>query len=389
MTEVPIGGVVAPGWEPIRDVFVRNFSPTDGSPVDPGDLGAQVCVIRDGETVVDLWGGWRDREQRLPYAPDTLVNAYSVGKGISAIVALAAVTRGLLELDEPVRDVWPEFGLETTLRQHMSHQAGLPALRGHHDDELPMDWHRMCAALADTEPWWEPGSAHGYHTNTAGFLVGEPVRRAAGAARFGDILQKWFAGPFDADLCFGVPTEHLDRCAELGQSFGRTPPAEAGAEAFADDRERMLHHAYFNPPTISGVGVVETTRWRQAEVPSTNLHATARGVARVYAAALDSRGPVDPALLEEAISTQVDGHDLVLERRSRFGLGFQLHQEERRSGTGERSFGHYGYGGSIGFADPDAELAVGYLLNRPGDRWQIPRTRRLLTALTELAHRSS
>ena len=116
-------------------------------------------------------------------------------------------------------------------------------------------------------------------------------------------------------------------------------------------------------------------------MPSTNLHTTARAVAEVYAAVLDPRGPVDAGLRREAATTQVDGDDLILEKRSRFGLGFQLHQDDRPVGVSPSSFGHYGFGGSLGFADPDTGLAVGYVLNRPGDRWQIPRTRRLLAAL--------
>ena len=165
-------------------------------------------------------------------------------------------------------------------------------------------------------------------------------------------------------------------------------PPKTAAD-FPDELAQMRHHAYFNPSTVSGMGVVETREWRQATVPSTNLHATAAAVATLYQSLLDPDGPVDRAVLAEARTTQVDGPDLVLEQRSRFGLGFQLHQEERPVGVTEESFGHYGFGGSIGFADIDADIAVGYVLNRPGDRWQIPRTRRLLAALREVVGASS
>lgn len=382
----PIAGRVAPGWEAVREVFVENFSP---SPGDPGDLGAGLCVIAGGRTVVDLVGGWRDRARTRAFTAETLVNSYSVGKGISAAIALAAVSRGLLDLDEPAHRHWTELPQASTLREHLSHQGGLPAIRGDVESWVPMDWAAMCAALAATEPWWTPGTAHGYHTNTAGFLVGEPVRRAAGAARFGDLLQEWFAAPLDADLMFGVPDRDLARCSELGfdPSGPLTPSREAAS--FDDEMARMRHHAYFHPSTVSGMGVVETDAWRQAEVPSTNLHATAPGVARVYASLLDPSGPVDPALVREAASTQVDGHDLILEKRSRFGLGFQLHQEDRPIGVSAASFGHYGFGGSIGFADPDADIAVAYVLNRPGDRWQVPRTKRLLGVLRAVTGASS
>jgi CubicO group peptidase (beta-lactamase class C family) len=381
MAELPRHGTVEPGWESIGECFTENFVASER---DPGDLGAGLCVIADGRVVVDLVGGWRDRDRTEPFTPDTLVNAYSVGKGITAALALVATARGLVDLDEPVARHWPDHPHGSTLRQHLAHQAGLPALRGAPDDELPLDWPRMCAALAATEPWWEPGTAHGYHVNTAGFLVGEPLRRAAGADRFGDLLHDWLAGPLGADMVYGVPDADLDRCAEIAFTGGKTPTAPGGpVPEFPDEMTRMRHHAYFNPPTISGMSIVETTRWRQATVPSTNLHTTAKGVARVYAALLDPAGPVPASLVGEAASTQVDGMDLVLERRSRFGLGFQLHQDDRPIGVSTSAFGHYGFGGSIGFADPEARIAVGYVLNRPGDRWQIPRTRRLLAALRE------
>ena len=179
-TDRPVEGSVAPGWEGIRDVFVENGSPSGD---DPGDHGAALCVIRAGEVVVDLAGGWRDHAGQVPFARDTLVNSYSVGKALTSAVALAAVTRGLVDLDEPVRTYWPDFPSDATLRQHLAHQGGLPAVREPLTDDVALDWRRMCAALAATEPWWEPGAAHGYHTNTFGFVVGEPVRAAADAAR--------------------------------------------------------------------------------------------------------------------------------------------------------------------------------------------------------------
>lgn len=384
MPDAPAFGEAAAGWEVVRDVFRDNFQGSDG---DPGDLGAALCVIADGRTVVDLWGGFLDRARTQPWRSDTLVNSYSVGKGVVSTVALAAVSRGLIDLDVPANAYWAELQSTTTIRQVMSHQAGLPALRATVSDGVALDWHAMCAALASTEPWWEPGTAHGYHVNTFGFLVGEPVRRAAAAARFGDLLREWVADPIGADVWFGVRDADLARCTEIDLRNGpfdpETPDSRTLAGHFESDRQRMVHHAYFNPVTLSGTKIVETRRWRQAEVPSTNGHFTASGVAAVYASLLDQRGPVDPAVLTEATSTQVDGADLVLGKITRFGLGFQLHQDERPIGVTPASFGHFGFGGSLGFADPSAGIAVGYLINRPGDRWQMPRTRRLLAALRE------
>ncbi len=382
MADAPVAGTCDPGWSVVGEAFAANFGAVDD---DPGDLGAALCVIVDGRIVVDLWGGWTDRTRTNLWAPDTLVNTYSVGKGVSAAVALVAVSRGLIDLDEPLQRWWPELGASTTFRQVLSHRAGLPALREDAAEHLPLVWHEMCNALAATEPWWEPGSAHGYHTNTFGYLVGEPVRRAVGAQRFGDVLSTWFAEPHGADFFFGVPRGDMARCAviDMGQSGGAQAP-DLSTAVFASETEEMIHRSYYNPPALSGLGITHTDEWRRAEVPSTNGHASARGVARIFAAVLDPSGPVDPAVLAEATRTQSEGVDLVLGKRSRFGLGFQLHEDHRPVGVTDRSFGHFGFGGSLGFADPTAGLAVGYVINRPGDRWQIPRTKRLVGALREV-----
>lgn len=382
MAEPALDGHWVPAWAAVVDTFRANLVAADD---DPGDLGAALCVMVDGEVVVDLWGGWADRQRTRPWTRDTLVNAYSVGKGISASIALAALSAGVLELDAPLRDVWPELAADTTFRDVLAHRAGLPALRNDAPADLPLDWHAMCSALAATDPWWEPGSAHGYHTNTFGYLVGEPLRRAADAERFGDLVQRWFPLPAGADVYFGVPASEHGRCADVelaAQSSANAPrPGEQPTRGGPAD---MVFRSYYNPPSLSGLGILESADWRSAEVPSTNGHATAGGVARVYAAVLDPRGPVDPVVLAEATTTQSEGHDLVLGKPSRFGLGYQLHEDHRPVGVTQRSFGHFGFGGSLGFGDPVTGMAVGYVLNRPGDRWQIPRTKRLVAALREV-----
>lgn len=386
----PIGGKAEPEFEDLRDVFVENFTAAED---DPGDLGAALCVMSGGEVVVDLWGGWTDKAMTTPWRHDTLLNIYSVGKAAAAVTALRLVDRGDLQLDEPLAAVWPEMtgeGRQTiTLRHALAHRAGLPAIRESLPDHTIYDWDGMCAALASTRPWWTPGQAHGYHTNTFGFLVGEPVCRVRGG-RFDRALADLTTGPAGADDFFiGLPPSEHHRCAEMDVFGDATvdllpPPVEG------DEDSLLAHHAYFNPRTMSGMGVVDTAPWREAMVPSTNGHATARSVAAFYAALLPSAGDrrlLSDALLREATSVQADGVDRVLGRPSRFGLGFMLHQDERAIGISSASFGHFGYGGSLGFADPDADLAFAYLISRPGDRWQMPRTRRLLAALSSLAQR--
>ena len=369
----------------LREAFTANFSELD-------EVGAGLCVQIDGTRVVDLWGGHRDAARTQPWTEDTLVNAYSVGKGVVAMLVLALIERGDLALDAPVARTWPEFGANgkhaITLRTLLAHGAGLPAVRERMPDEALYDWDRLCAALAAQAPYWEPGTAHGYHVNTYGFLAGELVRRATRAS-VGEALARILTGPAGADFYYGLAPRDHTRVAETATSFPVLREEAQWALAFPPtgdaEHDRMVWHAYFNPTGISGLETVNTAEWRSAVIPSTNGHGTARGVANLYAAFLRGGPPgarwAGDALRREAVSIQADGDDRVTRRASRFGLGFQLAQPSRPIGASPRAFGHFGYGGSLGFADPDAGLAFGYLMNRPGERWNNPRTERLLDAL--------
>lgn len=382
-----IEGAVDPRFQALSDAFSANFSPSDG---DPGELGAALAVIIDGRVVVDLWGGWCDLQRRRSWQRDTLVNLYSIGKAVTATVALALVERGELSLDHPLVNVWPEFGAggkhDITLRQVLAHRAGLPAVRQRLVDDDMYRWETMTAALAATPPWWEPNTAHGYHTNTLGFLVGEPVRRALDC-RFGDAVAELVTGPAGADLFVGVPASEHHRISTVDIPDNPFTDLNMAFDG-EDDLDLMRMATYFNPPGFSGFGTVNTTPWRSSEIPSTNPHGTALSVAKVFAGLVgtdldQTPALLDPSILAEATSEHSMGLDLVLGRTSRFGLGFMLSQPDRPIGVGPASFGHFGYGGSLGFADPDARIGFGYVMNRPGDRWQVPRTRRLLAALTE------
>ncbi len=383
---VPIGGTVDPAFVGVRDAFIENWNPADG---DPGELGAALCVVLDGQVVVDLWGGWTSTTKTRPWEPDTLVNAYSVGKAVTTATVLAMVARGELALDEPVCAHWPEFAEHgkagVTLRDALAHRAGVPGARQALSARDAMDFEAVAAALAASEPWWEPGSAHGYHVNTLGHLVGEPVRRVTGR-RFGTAVADLVAGPCEADLWIGLPESLHHRVADV--DFHQHIPEEFLPHRGDDLLSRMRRAAYFNPPELSGLGSVNTAAFRSAEIPSTNLHASARGVATMFAALAGAPHAgtelaIPRSLIGEATTTHSLGEDLVLERRSHFGLGFMLPDEARPIGVGPSSFGHFGNGGSLGFADLDARMGFGYVLNRPGDRWQVQRTRRLLAALLE------
>jgi CubicO group peptidase (beta-lactamase class C family) len=369
----------------LRDAFAANFADLD-------EIGAGLCVEVGGNCVVDLWGGHCDAARTQPWTEHTLVNAYSVGKGVVAMLVLALIERGEISLDEPVAKTWPEFATagkdRVTVRTLLSHGAGLPAVRDRLPDDAIYDWDRMCAALAGQAPYWEPGSAHGYHVNTYGFLAGELVRRVT-HLDVSEALTRIVTGPAVADFHYGLAPRDHARVAEVVTALPILRDEAQWALAFPPtgdaERDRMVWHAYFNPTGISGIGTVNLPAWRSAVIPSTNGHGTARGVARLYAAFLRG-GPagahwIGNALRKDATSIQVDGEDRVTGRASRFGLGFQLAQPSRPMGASPRAFGHFGHGGSLGFADPDAGLAFGYLMNRPGERWNNPRTERLLDAL--------
>ncbi len=382
----PIGGHVDPAFTGVRDAFAANWTPTES---DRGELGAALSIIIGGRTVVDLWGGWTDTTMTTEWERDTLVNAYSIGKAVTTAAVLAAVSRGDLDLDAPLAITWPEFAAhgkgEVTLRDAMCHRAGVPGARRTLTATDAFDFATVAGALADSEPWWEPGTAHGYHVNSLGHLLGEPVRRVTGS-RFGAAVAALVAGPCDADVWIGLPPEHHHRTADV--DFHQDIPPEFLPHQGDDHLSRMRRATYFNPPEISGLGSVNTAAFREAEIPSTNLHATATGVARVFAALADAPAagtslPIAPSLVREASTTHSRGDDLVLERPSHFGLGFMLPDGSRPVGLGPASFGHYGNGGSLGFADPDAQMGFGYVMNRPGDRWQVPRTRRLVEALRQ------
>jgi len=379
VSATPIDGWCDPRFAAVREAFVENFSHR-------GERGAAVCLTIGHIVVCDLWGGWRDEAGSRPWERRTLVNLFSIGKGLSAAVVARLIGEGLLDADAPVARYWPEFAAAgkgtVTVRQLVSHQAGLPAVRPRLAPGAMLDHDEMAGALAAQAPWWEPGSGHGYHTNTFGFLVGELVRRVTGRT-LGTVLREEIAGRLGADVHIGLAGSDEPRVADF--LWPGDPAPDVEPPDLTDD-QLMEFNAYFNPSGLSGAGVVNTRAWRAAEIPSTNGHGTARGVARVYEAlaaggAVDGVQVVDTAALDAAVEEQVDGEDRILHRRSRFGLGFQLTQPERPLGPNPRAFGHFGAGGSLGFCDPDAGVAFGYVMNEMGPRWQNPRNRALIDAI--------
>jgi CubicO group peptidase (beta-lactamase class C family) len=388
-----IHGLCDDRFAAVREAFARNFAEHD-------ELGAAVALTCEERLVVDLWAGWSDAAKTRPWKRDTIVNVFSVGKALAALCAHILVERDRLDPEAPVARYWPEFakaGKEAILvRQVLCHQAGLPAIRRVLPSCAMLDWELMISELAAERPWWEPGKRHGYHVNTFGFLVGELVRRVSGRS-FDRFFREEVADPLALDFHFGLDAKHDARTAEF-QFIGARSPEELRAAAtdgtllaptahqLTDDERTMVRHAYANPPEFSGAGTVNTRAWRAAVLPSTNGHADARSVARAFGAmacggAIGGKRVVRSDTIERAIREQACGLDAILFRPSRFALGFQLTQPERPVGPNARTFGQFGAGGSLGFADPDAGLGIGYVMNSMGARWQNPRNRGLIEAI--------
>jgi len=315
-----------------------------------------------------------------------LVNAFSVGKGITAVVAAQCVARGEVSYDTEVASLWPEFashGKEhLTLRDLLGHRSGLPAIRPRMAPGSMMQWSQMTDALAVERPWWTPGTTHGYHVNTFGFLVGEVLRRATGLT-VGQLIARDIATPLQADVYLGASDNLHQRMADFEWPGEPMPEEEPPG---LTEEQLMQINTYYNPSGLSGAGVVNSPEWRRAEMPSTNMHASARGVATLYRT-LAHGGThagveiLPSAVLSEAVTEVSHGDDAVLGRVSRFAHGFQIPIPERGFGPNPDAFGHYGAGGSVGFCDPTAKVGFGYVMNQMGPRWQNPRNKALIEAL--------
>ncbi len=294
--------------------------------------------------VVDLWAG--DGWER-----DTIVNTYSVSKPFAAVCAVLLVDRGALDLDARVVRYWPEYGQagkeRTTVRQLLSHQAGLVALREPLPAEALFDWERICSALAAEEPWWEPGIQIGEHALFFGHLVGELVRRIDGRP-LGRFFAEEVAAPWGLDFHFGLGAAEQARCAEVLDEAGAFK-----ASVLADPRP-LLVPSLDNPPGALDVEVVNSAAYRAALVPAINGHASARGIARFYALlAVGGAGLLRPETVDEMLRMQAAGHDVLLGDERSWGLG--LHAREP-----DGWFGMGGIGGYTGSGRQRDGPAVGY-----------------------------
>ncbi|MFB9235596.1 serine hydrolase domain-containing protein [Plantactinospora siamensis] len=346
-----VTGMVEPPFAPVREVFAELCA-------SGAETGAALSVIHHGRPVVELYGGSADAAGARGWAADTVVNAFSVGKPVAALCVLVLVDRGRLDLEDPVRQHWPEFsGADVLVRHLLSHTAGLPAFPVPRPAEAFADWDVLCADLAATAPEWPPGTAAAEHALTYGHLVGELVRRVDGRS-VGRFLAEEIAGPWRLDLGFGLDAEDQRRCAELEYGDPDWPRRMIGAPG--SPRRRMVG----NPAGYLALDVLNGSLWRGAEVPAVNLHTTATGLARFYAGllaggVLDGVRLLRPETVAEAVRVRYDGPDLLLGRRVQWTLGMQVEDD----GT----WGMGGLGGNVGYADPRRAFTFGYVTRRLGD----------------------
>ncbi|MFI6462566.1 serine hydrolase domain-containing protein [Streptomyces sp. NPDC050528] len=361
-----VNGVVAEGFEPVRDAFEANFEAR-------GDRGAAVTVYRHGHRVVNLWAGTKDVDGTAPWEQDTAQIVRSATKGVAAAVLLLLAQRGELDLDAPVGEYWPEYkaaGKEHTLVWHLlAHRAGVPVLDRPLTPEQAADPVLSATAMAAQAPVWEPGADHGYHAQTYSWLTGELVRRVTGRS-IGAWIADEIAGPVGADLWVGLPESEAGRVGRVAQLEAvtsdtgvlRTRPKRSVSEAYANP-DSLTRRAF---GAITPMPDENDPAYRAAVLPASNGIATADGLARFYASLI---GEVDggvrlftPETVQLARAERSSGPDRTLVITTRFGLGYMLHGSASPL-LSEGSFGHPGRGGALGFADPESGIAFGYVTN--------------------------
>ncbi len=379
---VQIQGYYDLQFEAVKDAFAELFD-------NPQERGAALCIQIGGETLVDIWAGTADKDGAEAWHSDTILNLFSCTKTLTAVAALQLVGEGKVELDQPVARYWPEFAAagkqHITLRQLLSHSAGLPALRAQLPGEALYDWTAMTDALAAEEPWWTPGEAHGYAPITYGWLVGELLRRVDGRGP-GESIVNRVARPLGLDLHVGLADSEFHRVAHISRAKGNLGDAAAQRllKCFMSEPNAVSTRAFTNPPSV--LTSTNKPEWRRMAQPAANGHGNARSLAGFYSGLLDGR-LLEAELIGELTREHRRGEDRTLLTATRFGLGCMLDQPDVANATyglGPRAFGHPGAGGSIGFADPDRDLSFGFVCNSLGPYVLMdPRAQRLARITAE------
>lgn len=351
-----IHGTCDARFDAVREAFENNFSKH-------GDVGASVAVTLNGEYVVDLWGGYRDRAASQPWEEDTIVNVYSTTKTMAALCLLVLADRGAVDFEAPVKTYWPEFAQngkdKVCVKHFMSHSAGLSGMDEQIQDERLYDWDYMVNTLAAQAPWWEPGTQSGYHAITQGHLLGEVVRRVTGQS-LGTFFRTEIAEPLGADFHIGTPEAHFDRIGEL-------IPPKVGPAGGMEDKDSIGARTFRSP--LANASAAATPAWRTAEIPAANGHGNARSVVRVQSVVANGGEAFGQRLLSEAgvariFEEQSFSKDLVLGLPIRFGMGYGLTSDKLPMGPNPHIAYWGGWGGSSIVVDTDARLCVSYVMNK-------------------------
>jgi CubicO group peptidase (beta-lactamase class C family) len=351
-------GYVHDRFAAVRDAFEANLK-------SGADLGASFCATKDGEVVVDLWGGWADEARTRPWDKDTIVNVYSTTKTMTALTALLLADRGLLDFDAPVARYWPEFAANgkagVKVSHLMSHSAGLSGWKETITTADIYDWDKVVGLLAAQAPYWEPGTKIGYHAITQGFLVGEVVWRITGKS-LGTVFREEIAGPLGADFHIGLAASEDHRVADL------IPPPPGSA--IGDNIQSELQDNMANNPGVD-VHETRTRAWRGAEIPAGGGTGNARSIAQIHCilangGVAQGKRFMSEAGCRKALELQIEGDDLVLGVPARFGMGFGLPGAALPTPNPSTIFWG-GYGGSLAIIDMDAHTSFGYTMNRMGN----------------------
>ena len=355
MSEATVSGFVQDRFARVRETFSANLA-------DGVDVGASFAATIEGEMVVDLWGGFADAARTRSWEKDTLVNVYSTTKTMTALTALMVADRGDLDFDAPVAKYWPEFAANgkagVKVSHLMSHSAGLSGWREPISGADLYDWEKVTALLAAQAPFWEPGTASGYHALTQGYLVGEVVRRITGKS-LGTVFREEIAEPLGADFHIGLPASEDARVAHL------IPPPPGGA--IGDGEQSELSHNMSSNPGID-VSATRTRAWRAAEIPAAGGHGNARSIAEIHVILANGgvargRRILSEAGCRKALEPQIEGQDLILGVPARFGMGFGLPGPQMPLPHPNTIFWG-GYGGSLVIIDMDARTTFAYAMNK-------------------------
>ena len=356
-----IQGECDPQFSKVKETFEKLYR-------EDREIGSCFAVYKDGNPLVNLWGGFQDKDKTKPWQKDNLVTVYSTTKGVAAFCIALAMEKGLLKYEEKVSTYWPEFASngkeDITIGMLMSHQAGICSPETRNVDDY-YNQNLMAEKLAGMTPIWEPGTASGYHSMTFGWLTSELILRVTGKS-LGTFFREEVGDRHEIDFFIGLPESEDHRVAEL-------VPFDIVRNENSEQQQVELTDAQKSQRNSAGTLDIQNTKeWRQAEIPSANGQGNAGGLAKLYSLIV----PEDNSLkllkddtVNQMTTMQIEGRDLVLAVQVRWGVGFILNKHKIIYGPIEGAFGHSGYGGSCAFGDPENKIGVSYVMNRMLDNF--------------------